>query len=59
MGYCGGHVEETLIQHFHQVGLNWALFEAYVNRLQNAINTGDTSIFRKPSAPVSPIKPKP
>jgi hypothetical protein len=57
-GYCGGHVEETLMNHFHKSGLDWSLFDKYVNRLQSTILTGDVTIFRKPIPTPIPIKPK-
>jgi hypothetical protein len=56
-GYCGGHVEETLMNHFHKAGLDWSLFDKYVNRLQRAVLTGDVTIFRTPIPLPTPIKP--
>ncbi len=56
-GYCGGHVEETLMNHFHKAGFDWSLFDKYVSRLQNAVLTGDITIFRKPIPPATPTPP--
>ncbi len=52
MGFCGGGVEEAIMNGYAHKNFNWNVLDQYVTKMQVAFGKGDTSIFKK-SAPKS------
>lgn len=46
-GICGNRVEDAILANLHHRGLDTAAFNQFVFRVHQALQTGNTSIFRK------------